>query len=573
LWGAGAVERIEADPYALSLLETWREVDERALRLGLALDDERRLLAAVEEAGARRWRMAHTVSTRGELVPIVRGLLGKGGWAAPAAFDLAVAAGRLVRLSPGADGWQTRAPHTMERAVEAGFRERLSRESRAPCAGAVAAAIAAVEAEEGFRFTPRQREAVHMAVSSPISVVAGGAGTGKTSVLKAILRAGAGRGAAAATGARQGGDPFPQIALAGRAAKRMAEATGAEAMTVHRFLKRLEGRRGDAGRGLLIVDESSMVDLPTVYRILRALPPDMDICWVGDPGQLPPIGPGLVFHRMVGADGIPHVELDRIHRQSERSGIPRVAADIRAGRWPDLPAFDPLEPDAEGVFLAPSAAGDTAATVLAVWKAMVGPPPAGPDPGALAKVHGGDTQILCPTRLGPSGARALAEEVERRWMAGQAPVRNWGLGVGSKILWTKNDYARPTGHGDGEEAVAALMNGTLGVVRAATERGAMVAWDDGQDLEIFEDDLKKVARGWSISIHKAQGSAWRRAVIPIAKSRLLDRGLLYTAVTRARRTAVLVGEEDLMRAAVQAPPSALRRCVGFDPSAAVPDRD
>ena len=122
-----------------------------------------------------------------------------------------------------------------------------------------------------------------------------------------------------------------------------------------------------------------------------------------------------------------------------------------------------------------------------------------------------------------------------------------------------------------EEVTAVLMNGSLGVVRAPTRNGAMVSWDDGQDLEIGEADLQKLVRGWSISVHKAQGSAWQRVIVPITHSRLLDRTLLYTAVTRARLTAVLVGDETLMRSAVQALPSALRRSVSFDPGAAVPD--
>ena len=565
LWGGRAAERIQSDPYALALLEPWSQVDERALRLGVGLQDERRLLAAVEEAGARRWHLAHTASSRECILSLVGVLLGRAGAAAPAAFDLAVRTGRLVQVSPGGDAWQTRAPHVMERSVEAAVQERLARGVAAPGFDAVEAAIAAVEAEEGYRLTRSQREAVHMAVSSPISVIAGGAGTGKTSVVKAILRA--------RQGHRAGGvasEPYPCIALAGRAARRISEATGAEAMTIHRFLKRLEVSRPE-GQGLLIIDESSMVDLPTTYRILRRLPEAVSICWIGDPGQLPPIGAGLVFHRMAEAAGIPRVVLDTVHRQSGISGIPQVAADIRAGRWPRLPDFDPSRPDAEGVFLVRCEGSRTAMETLRVWESLVGPPPSRNDPGGLARLHEADVQVLCPMRGGPSGAKALSDEVEYRWMANQATILDWGLRVGSKVLWVKNDYERPTGRTDdeGSEVVSALMNGTLGVVRAPKHGGAWLAWDDGQDLAVDAHDLKKMARGWCISVHKAQGSAWRRIIAPITRSRLLDRTLVYTAVTRARSTVVLVGDECVLRAAVEAPPSAFRRSVAFDPTRAI----
>lgn len=225
------------------------------------------------------------------------------------------------------------------------------------------------------------------------------------------------------------------------------------------------------------------------------------------------------------------------------------------------------------MFLVRSAPADTGAAALAAWEAMVGVPPAKPDAGGVARLHGADVQIICPRRLGHAGAKPLADDVERLWMRDQAPIRNWGLSVGSKVLWIKNDYDRPTGQRgeDGEEATAVLMNGSLGVIRAPTDKGAMVSWDDGQDLEIEEADLQKLVRGWSISVHKVQGSAWRRVIVPVTRSRLLDRTLLYTALTRARLTAVLVGDERLMRSAVEAPPSALRRSVSFDPRAAVPN--
>lgn len=555
VWGAGAIERIEADPYALTLMESWREVDERAQRLGLSLTDERRLAAVVEEACARRWRACHTASAMEKLRAHVRHILGpRTAHVAGDALRRAIETGILVDAGNGL--WQSRAAWLMERTVEKALSRRIHRESSPLNPSVLASAIARVEHAEGLTLTLRQREAVHMAVTSPVSIVAGGAGTGKTTVIRAVLEAGKAKGDSGA---------FPQIALAGRAAKRIAEATGAPAMTVYRFLKALENRKLKLSGGLLIVDESSMIDLPNLYRIMRVLPDSVDIVLVGDPAQLPPIGPGLVFHRLVGNDAVPQVMLDIVHRQANATGIPRAGAAIRAGQWPDIPEFDPANPFAKGVFLARCGSLDLPEKTLAVWEAMVGKPSSSGDLNALRRLHQAKVQILAPTRHGPAGAKTLSDEIERRWLAHAPRLGDLGLSVGSKILWIKNDYDRPSGrkNADGEEVTVTLMNGTLGVVQRPTEKGAWVLFDDGEADEIREHDLTKLERGWAISVHKAQGSAWKRVIVPVARSRLLDRALIYTAITRAQATVVLVGDEGLIAGAVQKPPHAFQRDIAL----------
>ena len=163
------------------------------------------------------------------------------------------------------------------------------------------------------------------------------------------------------------------VALGKRAAKRLAEAVGegrtaaygevgqgspppAAALTIAWFLREIEvGKRRIVG-GLLVIDETSMVDLPTLYRIVRAIPSTMDLLFIGDPAQLPSVGPGLLYHRMVGCEAIPQVELDRVHRQAHDTGIPVLAGEIRRGCLPDLRDFDPSVPLAPGIFLARGAA-------------------------------------------------------------------------------------------------------------------------------------------------------------------------------------------------------------------------
>lgn len=561
IWGRGAIPRIEADPYALALLEPWAEVDARAMRMGLALDDERRLMAALEEALSRRYKAGHTAATAAEVEAQLRTLLGfTGHRLGKAAVRKGVGAGRAIEHPDGL--LQSRAGWFMEREIERMIGERLAREAVSPDAAEVEAAIARIEAEDGHALSPRQREAVRMAVSHPVSVLCGGAGTGKTTTVRGILDASERR-----PGADRGGFEQPQVALAGRAAKRIAEATGRKAATIARFLRRLEaGASKPPRRGLAIVDEGSMVDVPSLYRFLAALPPAMDLLFVGDPGQLPPIGPGLPFHAMVASGAIPKVELDVVHRQASRSGIPAVAQAIRNGRLPDLPRFDPRRPATPGVFLAPAGAGRTGEAALEVFGAMAGPPPHALGAGAL---HGLDIQVLCPLKRGPDGYRALNDEIERRWMVHQPRVGQMGVSLGSKLLWLKNDYSKAPfrdAEGDpvldaatGEPVCAGFMNGALGVVRRRTERGAWVEFDDGAADEIRLPDLVNLTRGWAISVHKAQGSAFRKVVVPFAASRILDRALVYTAVTRAVETVVLVGDPAVLRSAVEAEPKALAR--------------
>jgi exodeoxyribonuclease V alpha subunit len=565
LWGRGAVSRIEADPYSLALLEPWTLVDTRALRLGLALDDPRRLLAAVEEAFARRYRAGHTAVTQGELKAQLFQLLGfTGAREADAALRRAVDSGRALEHPCGL--LQSRATWFMEREVERVVAERCATPLEGPGAADIDAAIATLEEGVGYVLSVRQREAVHMAVSTPFSILCGGAGTGKTTAVRAIL-------AASEAGSAGAGAAHPQVALAGRAAKQIADTTGRPAMTVARFLRLLDTGKDVPRRGLLIVDESSMLDLPSVYRVLSALPLPVNILFIGDPAQLPPIGPGLPFHRMVGARGIPRVELDVVHRQQSATGIPMVARAIRDGRMPELPTFDPSRPGRHGVFIVPARAGATATAALRVFEALAGGPP---PPGRMDLMHAADVQILCPVKGGPDGIKEINGMVEARWMVHQAQIPGWGLSVGSKVMWLRNDYAKAPVIGadgqpvldptTGEPVCRGFMNGSLGVVVRPTDRGARVRFDDGAEDDIRASDLEKVTRGWAISVHKSQGSAFGKVIIPVARSRLLDRTLIYTAVTRAVDTCVLVGDPALIRAAVEAEPRALARrcCLHFD---------
>ena len=266
LWGKEAIEKIRTDPYTLALLEPWRCVDERALKLGLSPTDQRRLVAAVEEAFARHYRSGHTAANERHLIGLVQTLLGfHAASVAPKAIEAAIEAGRVVRHADGL--LQGRAAWWMEREVERVFAERMTRRVPAPAQEEIGAVIAAIETADGYQLAHKQKEAIHMAVSSPLSIVCGGAGTGKTTIVKAVLQVldypQANSPAAEVRSVRHA-----QIALAGRAVKRITDMTGRDAMTIARFYHELKAGKTRLKKGLLVIDESSMVDLPTFYKML-----------------------------------------------------------------------------------------------------------------------------------------------------------------------------------------------------------------------------------------------------------------------------------------------------------------
>ena len=515
VWGSAAAKYLLAQPYALRLLLPWREVDARALRMGLMPDDERRTSAIVEEAFAQAYKRGHTGTTFSQLCTSIQEL---GATMSPvqtvASVQRAIDAGRCFKHPSGL--LQSRGVHWMEREVERVLIERASGSPSADPTAALAG-ISAAETELGKPLATRQREAVAMAVKARVSALAGGAGTGKTTTVHAIVR---GRLAAKASEVDPSAarDQIVQCAVAGRAARRIAQATGLPAVTISRLIRDLQADRCDLSGSLLVVDEASMLDLPTAYQLLTKLPADCDLLFVGDPGQLPPIGPGRVYSAMLSGDRIPRVELDLPQRQSGASGIPDVAQAIRDGRMPDLQSFDPKHPDREGVFILSTgrSADKIAAASLDTFASLAGPVPA---QGQYQSLLDRDVQILCATKNGASGTKALNREIEDRYTSRQERASGWGLAVGSKVLWLKNDYEKaPIRDSDGRikidsttgrQEAFGLMNGCLGVVRRHsagrdTDSGAPASWidfEDGASDWIYEPDLQNLTHGWAVTVH------------------------------------------------------------------------
>lgn len=533
-WPDRTIEKLRENPYRLLFLAGWPAADRLAASLGVPEDDERRLAAAVESVVYGHLHAEKdTLVGDATLEAGVSRLLGqRNASAARRAIDLAAAEGTIV--GNRSDGYQAFGCAVMESSLAARFRSLSADEAQQDTARRQVQLeddIVAFECANGITLNAEQRAAVRMAVTRRFSVLKGGAGVGKTTVLKAVC---------ALVEARNG--RVIQMALAGRAAQRMREATGREAFTIAGVINRIKQQKLAFGPDdLVVVDESSMLDVILMYRLMRMLPDRVRLLLVGDPFQLPPIGPGLVFHVLTDSPGVPQQELTQVHRQAEGSAIPAIAKEIREGRAPRLDRFTG---PAQGVALVEATGRHTGQAVIDVMRSL--------------EVHG-EVQILGVRKRGDAGTEALNGTLHELFAARNQSLAVWGIAESEPVIHLVNDYDRD------------LFNGSLGRVRRiATERSPagntrhFVECDfDGVMQRFDEDSLDRIDLAHAITVHKAQGSQFRRVVIPVTPSRLLDRTLIYTALTRAVEQAVFVGDGTALARAIEAPPHSERRSVGF----------
>lgn len=546
-FGGDTAERIEEDPYRLlSFCAGWKEVDRLARsQFGVGPADPRRLQGAVEEACYRLIADGHTVMLSADLMDRVVPLLGKPPvgvrWRdqLSAALSSGLANGTFVK---GQHGLQPLGTLVMERQIAQAVHERLTGASTSLLsADEVERVIDEVRATDGVELNDEQRAAIHAAAKHEFLCITGGAGVGKTTILRALYRL-----------YDKVGVRVVQVALAGRAAKRMQEATGRSASTIASFLKAYEEGQLD-GPTVLVVDEASMVDVISMSRICAVLPSQVRLVLVGDPHQLMPVGPGLVLHALGEVPSVPVVELKTVKRYG--GAIAAAATAIRAGRWPAL-----SDDETAAVAFLPcrdELIGETVVELLALDRA--------------------NTQVLCAVRNGPAGTKGLNVLCQARFTAHAPEVRSWneefdceervGLREGDTVLCTRNMWS--LGLQNGSLGTVVEVEDTPRVLRddAGEETGvalAWVEWDDGQRRPLTVDMLNDIELGYAVTVHKAQGSQWRRVIVPVTSSRLLDRTLLYTALTRAQSQVLLVGDVAAARAATLAPSRASERKVALD---------
>ena len=546
-FGSEAARRIEEDPYRLlSFCAGWKEVDRLATgKFGVASDDPRRLQGAVEEACYRLFADGHTAMLTADLMDRVGPLLGNPSpgtrWRdlLSGAISTGLGNGSFVK---GPHGLQPLGALVMERQIAQAAHERLRRTAPPLMSAAeVDEIVNDVQTTEGIELNLEQRLALHAAAKHEFLCITGGAGVGKTTVLKALYRV-----------YDRVGVRVVQLALAGRAAKRMQEATQRSATTIAAFLKTYEEGQLD-GPTVLVLDEASMVDVISMSRICSALPSHARLVLVGDPHQLMPVGPGLVLHALSDVPEVPVVELKTVKRYG--GDIAAAAAAVRAGRWPAFSADD----TAAVAFL--SCRDDLIAEMVV----------------ELLALDRANSHVLCATRNGPAGSKGLNALCQQRFAGAAAEVQTWneefdcvesvGLRHGDTVLCVRNLWALGLQNGslgtiaEVEPAPQALHDDAGEVVGLAL---AWVDWDDGQRRPLTVDMLEDIELGYAITVHKAQGSQWQRIIIPLIRSRLLDRTLVYTALTRAQTQVLFVGDIPAAREAVLAPPRASERKVALD---------
>lgn len=407
------------------------------------------------------------------------------------------------------------------------------------------AQIARLEQQLDITLAPAQRQAVELALKAGALVITGGPGTGKTTILRFVI-----------TLLEEMGTEYALCAPTGRAAKRMGEATGRDASTIHRLLEYSYGE-GGFGRNaentllvdVVIVDEMSMVDVPLMAALLRALAPGTRLIMVGDSDQLPSVGPGNVLRDMVDSGQIPVVRLTEIFRQSGRSAIVTNAHRINEGQMPILEGledfgFEPME-EQEAVIRRLIALNSGKAAKL----------------GAQEPLQ--DIQVLAPMKKGPLGVYNLNKRLQEALNppAHKKKERKYGDVVfreGDKVMQIKNDYRlawtrslphQPPEMGEG------VYNGDLGTIMSIDlyDQTLEVLFDDGRSAVYSFSMLEELELAYCISIHKSQGSEFPIVLLPLlgGPPMLLNRNLLYTAVTRARHMVCILGRQSCIQQMVR----------------------
>ena len=539
-YGERAIQVVSRNPYRLARDIRgigFQSADELAERLGIASDSPFRLSAGLSHVLEDALGEGHCALPHTELIPRAAALLGVEEAAVKTALTVEIAAGALIEDAiDGTPCVFLPALHQAEREIAERLRALAS--GRPPWSIEDAEArLGRVERQLALRLAPGQRAALAAALASKLLVITGGPGTGKTTLVEAIL-----------LGLAEGGVDVQLAAPTGRAARRLGESTGRDARTLHRLLEAEPGRgfRRGAERPLtcdvLIVDEMSMVDLPLMQAMLAALPQNAALLLVGDVDQLPPIGPGQVLADLIASDRLPVVRLTEIFRQAAASRIVQNAHRVNRGLMPVLDRADERLSD----FYAIKARGpeDGARLVLELVSERI-PERFGVDPVA-------DIQVLCPTNRGELGARHLNQMLQAA-LNPNLPDRIEHHGVsfalGDKVMQLENDYDRE------------VYNGDLGrVLRIEREQSLVTIEIDGRPLSYAVSELDALAPAYATTVHKAQGSEYPVVVLPLGRhhGRMLRRNLVYTAITRARRLVVLVVEGNSLELAIAQRPEPRR---------------
>jgi exodeoxyribonuclease V alpha subunit len=534
-YGEQAIETVQHDPYCLA-----RDIrgigflsaDRIAERLGIDRHSELRARAGLEWVLQELTENGHCAFPQGDLLERSAGMLEIPVPIVAAALAHAIGERRLVRRD--VEGGQPLVYLAALDAAERGLASNLLALARGrhPCPKVdLDAAVRWVEAKTGIVLAQAQREALALATCSKVLVVTGGPGVGKTTLVDTIVRI------LAAKRLRLG-----LCAPTGRAAKRLAEATGREAKTIHRLLA-VDPASGAFRHhpdnplelDVLIADETSMIDLPLAHHLVRAVPRHAALILVGDVDQLPSVGPGCVLRDVIESGVVPVCRLTEVFRQAAASHIIANAHRVNRGLRPERSARD--EEAGSDFFVIEQ---DDPARALELLVKLV--TTSIPRRFSLRSLD--DIQVLTPMQRGELGARNLNQVLQRALNPEGLAIERfgWTFRVGDKVMQVENDYDRDVFNGD-IGRIAAIDAG----VRVVTVRF------DERDVAYTFDELDELSLAYAVTIHKAQGSEYPAVVIPIHTQHypLLQRNLVYTGITRGRRLVVLIAAPKALAIAVR----------------------
>jgi len=536
-----SISVVKNEPYKLAG-DVWgigfKTADKIAQALGVPHDSPQRVKAGLQFTLSEASDEGHCYLPEADLIAQATEILGVDASLAETCLEeLSREEGVVMEGLPGPGGPQVTAVylvpfHRAEVSLASGLLRLLGAPGeRLPAFQSVdwAAALSWLRTTTGSDLAPEQEQAVRLALTDRVAVLTGGPGCGKSFTVRSIVAL-----------AKAKRTKIVLAAPTGRAAKRLSELAGVEASTLHRLLQLRPG--GDAAfdrdtpldADLVVVDEASMLDVLLANTLVKAVAPGAHLLFVGDVDQLPSVGAGEVLRDLLSSGVIPSVRLTHIFRQAQQSGVVTNAHRINAGQMP-------ITRDLDDFFLFPQDDTEQVADLVVDIVANRLPRKFGLDPRR-------DVQVLCPMHRGPAGAGVLNEKLQEALTPARPgqPERRVGgrvYRVGDKVTQLRNNYDKE------------VFNGSVGVVTdlSLEDQELRVLMDESDDITYDFLELDELTHAYAVSIHRSQGSEYPCVVVPLTTSAwlMLQRNLLYTAVTRAKRLVVLVGSTRAIARAVR----------------------
>ena len=539
-YGDVALEVVKNNPYLLAdgeLGVEFSQADTLALELGVGPEDPLRLEAGlIFEIAHNNLNNGHTFLPQRKLIEATGILLDVPGELLEERLENLLARGEVQREHvAGQEAVYLPALYEAETYVAQRLGEMSASELLPP--QGLDELIDRIQYQQGLTYAPQQCQAVQMAARYQVMLLTGGPGTGKTTCLRGVLAL-----------FEEMGLETALAAPTGRAAKRLGELCSTDASTIHRLLE--TGFDPHTGRlvftknsydpltaDAVIVDETSMVDLPLMAALLDALQGDCRLVLVGDPDQLPSVGPGNLFADLIRSGVVPTVCLTEIFRQAAQSAIVRNAHMINHGQLPNL-----RQNDSDFFFLSRREGQSVLDTIVDLCRRRL-PERMGIPPDQI--------QVLSPTRRRSTGTRALNQALQQALNPpaegkGERRFGDWVFREGDRVMQVRNNYDILWREEGGTDAGMGMFNGDIGVIRSI--QGEVITVDfDGKVAEYSPDMLGELEPAFAVTVHKAQGSEYRAVILAALEGApmLMTRGVFYTAVTRAKELFILVGDEQV----------------------------